>query len=391
MNTTKDHKATQACRPTPPDNASTQKPARPRWRKIMKIVLLVLAALLVAFGLFFAYVYPGEYHSFEEHKELFCEVYHVDQSLAVGTPCPVCKGRGNHPYHFFGLINEKCAYCHGVGWVTLEMEKAYYSRLLQKTIAERENAQDTKEVAAEEEQVETLGEGVFPSGHTYYYVSQNGLAASVRYYIDKQDERCFELSGVDNVQYNGTYVYHRFYEDMNNFRPFAGYQNKITGYHMVNGRYEFEQQEVKDYSSWRSSISVSNDYRRIVLTNVVSNVKCVLEIASQKRYEIVQREFQARRKNGEVPGDGVIISGSAGTAPGASSESERSSTEDSRSHGRTCPDCGGNGRCRMCNGRGFKKVIGPSTDVDNPKELFQDCQWCGGSGQCKTCYGKGKV
>lgn len=389
MITNKKVKAPQALH-TISDNKSKQKHAHPRKRKIVKVVLLVLAALIVALGIFIAYVYPGEYHAFEERKSMFCKVYHVDPDQAIGAPCPICYASGYHPYHFFGLISETCDYCHGVGWITLEMEREYYDMSNKKTSFEtfkkgKENAPE------EEERVETLGEGVFPSGHTYYYVSSNGLAASVHYYMDKQDERCFELGGVDDVQYNGTYVYSRFHDNMNDFQPFSGYQNKMTNLRMVNNHFEYDQEEVKSYASWRSSISVSNDYRRIVLTNMVSKVKCVLEIAPQKRYEAVQRQFQARRKNGEVLGDGVIISGQTNAAPSSSSESERGGAESYRSLGRTCPDCGGNGRCRMCQGRGFKKVIGPSTDVEDPKEVFQNCQWCNGSGQCKTCYGKGKI
>lgn len=86
-------------------NKSRQKHAHPRKRKIVKIVLIVLTTLIVAFGIFIAYVYPGEYHSFEERKNLFCDVYHVKSEQAIGAPCPICSGRGFYPYHFFGLRN----------------------------------------------------------------------------------------------------------------------------------------------------------------------------------------------------------------------------------------------------------------------------------------------
>ena len=388
MITNKKVKAPQALH-TISGNKSRQKHAHPRKRKIVKIVLIVLTTLIVAFGIFIAYVYPGEYHAFEERKNLFCDVYHVKSEQPIGAPCPICSGRGFYPYHFFGLIKKKCAYCHGVGWVTLEMEEAYYSQN-RKKISFGTSEENTKKEQIEE-RVETLGEGVFPNGYTYYYVSQNGIAASIRYYIDKQNEHCFELNGVNNIQYDGLYVYYHFDDNMNEFRPFMGYQYKMTGYHVENGQYVIEKNEVKDYAIWRSNIKISNDYRRIILRNVVNNVICLLEIAPQSRYEIVQREFQARCKNGEVPGDGIIISGSSNATPSNSSEPENNHTENVHSQGRACPDCGGNGRCRMCQGRGFKKVIGPSTDVEDPKEVFQNCQWCNGSGQCKTCYGKGKI
>lgn len=374
-----------------------------RKKRIWKIVWKSLLGIIVLLLLLFSYFYPGPYRPYSEQKEECINAFMFDTTSIITTPCPVCETRGYQVYHFFGLIKERCTLCKGTGWLPMDVYEEYQRKqgfppLRHYFSSDKEEKEESQPA---EERVETLGEGVFPKDHTYYYVSFNGLAASVRYYVDKQNDCCIEIRGIDNVQYDGTYYWIGLDKDnWNSYKAFIGYQDKFTGYHYEQGQMVIEREEVKGNAYIRCDAKITNDYRRLQIHNS-NGLICILEIVPKHRFDEVEAAFQAKRKAGELPPDVIVgvnagnggsaASSSSSAYPSGSSSSEYESSSSSAPSHRRCPDCGGSGTCRMCKGKGYKKVIGPSTDVDDPKEVFQDCEWCHGSGRCGTCRGVGHM
>lgn len=372
-----------------------------RKRRVWKIVWKSLLGIIVVLFLLFAYFYPGPYRPYEEQKEECINAFMFDTTSTKTVICPICFTHGYQVYHFFGLIKQKCTLCKGTGWLPWDVYEDYCRKIGLPPLKFSSSKENTEKSQPAEERVETLGEGVFPEGHTYYYVSFNGLAASVRYYVDKQNERCIEVSGIDKVKYDGTYSWTGLGNDnWNSFRPFSGYHDKYTGYHYEQGQMVMDKEEVKGTAYFKYTAKVTNDYRRLQISNE-NGLICILEIVPKHQYDEVQAAFQAKKKAGELPPDVIVgvNAGNGGSAasssssdyPSSSSSDGYESTSSSAPSHRRCPDCGGSGVCRMCRGKGCKKVIGPSTDVDDPKEVFQDCEWCHGSGRCGTCRGVGHM
>mgnify|MGYP006988965102 CR=1 FL=1 len=68
-----------------------------------------------------------------------------------------------------------------------------------------------------------------------------------------------------------------------------------------------------------------------------------------------------------------------------STSSSGTSSKGSSSSGRNCPNCSfvGNGKCRLCNGKGYyQPSIGSSATTK--------CPSCNGTGNCRSCGGTGK-
>lgn len=100
--------------------------------KFLKYFLYVGVAVGIAFFCFMLCVSKPSY-----------KFRPVGDSWENCEECPYCDGTGYSSWHFFGLINEKCVKCFGLGWMTeVRYKKLIRGAGLEKTEEENIDADD---------------------------------------------------------------------------------------------------------------------------------------------------------------------------------------------------------------------------------------------------------